>query len=422
MKYFEKKLNIPTTKILYVLINITVSGMGFLRSFVFIKYLDIYDLGLLTIFQTIIMLITMFQFGLINGGYRIIALNIDAKNKEVNNLLFSFFGLITIFLFIFWIGSLFIKMQLSHILLLMALIIGVLSLVVNWLTNTLIGRQALPQLNKINLISGIGALLLLPLSFFWGLSGAIIVLTAQPLIFIVCCMIRCTELRPTAFCFEYKLIKQILAYGFIPFLSGILTLVNIQIERWTIVKFLGTEELGNFYLVFLFSTVFVLIPTSLNNLFFPQCVRYYNTSNMSLFKSQLRKYSFILLLYLFIVITLSNLFLKGFVFLFVPKHIKNIKYVFLYMPGLLALCLCDPISLIFNSSVKLRPLLLAGFSSVVLNLILIFVIQKTMYLSLSFMAVIKSVINIYILIFYLSWVFLTRNKIFNQPNKDFIKS
>jgi O-antigen/teichoic acid export membrane protein len=394
-------------KTIYIVTNIVVSGIGFLRSFVFMKVLSVYDLGILTIIQTIIALIPVFQFGLINGGYRIVSLNIYDQNEKVNNLMFSLFGLITILILVFWVCSLFIQIQLSRFFLLIALIVGVMNLVVNWLTNILIGRQSLRQLNIINLFSGIGSLLLLPLSFIWGLGGVILVLTAQPLIFILFAVTKDEKLRPTRFYFDVKLIKYILSFGFIPFLTGIFTLINLQIERWVIVKYLGIEEMGNFYLVFLFSTIFVLVPNALNNLFFPVCVKYFSENKLESFKCQIKKYVFMLLIYILLVIVLAILFLETTVSLLFPQHINNVKYVFLYIPGLAILSLCGPISLIFNSSVKLKPLFLAGFLSVALNLILITIIYNLRYISLSFMACIKSIINIFIFVFYLfSFVFI----------------
>jgi O-antigen/teichoic acid export membrane protein len=406
------------TKIMYVAINIAVSGMGFLRSFVFMKLLSIYDLGMLTIIQTIIALVSISQLGLINGGYRLVSLNRQEQSERVNNLLFSFFCLISVLLILFWLCSFFLDIQMSHIVLLIALMTGVMYLIVNWLTNTLIGKQALRELNIVNLISGTAALLLLPLSFFWGMNGAIVVLMAQPVFFILFVMIRNTELRPTAFCFDVKLIKYILSFGFIPFFSGIFTLINLQIERWTIVKYLGTEALGNFYLVFLFSTIFILIPSSLLNLFFPQCVRYFEESSIFLFKKQLQTHFCILLIYLIIAVVFSLFCLKFFVTLLIPNHINNVKYVFLYIPGLFALCLCDIFSLLFNSSVRLKPILLAGVLSVVLNIILLNLLLRLKYLSLDFMAVIKSILNIIILFFYFICFLFMKNKIFNLvPNK-----
>ena len=412
-----KILRIPSIQInkgLYIVTNVFVSTIGFIRSFVFMKGLDLYELGIITIIQTIILLLSMSQFGLINGGYRVLALNIAKQNEKVNNLLFSFLGILTAFLFLLWGSTLFFNFRISHSLLIVTFIIGVLTLIVTWLTNSLVAKQQLAELNKLNLISSLFALCSLPLAFLWGVQGAVMVLFVQPTVFVVVCLAKNKDLRPTFFTLDNQLIKYVLRFGFIPFIAGIFTLVNVQIERWSILEILGTEALGRFYLVFLFSTLFVLIPTSLLNLFFPQCVKLYEGSDVIQFKTQIRKHFILLSTYLIIAILGSVTLLKPFIAFFLPMHVENVEYVYYYLPGLIALGLCDTFALIFNSVVRLKPILWAGGTSVLINLGLIYFSHRMNIFTLSTMSIIKSLNCIYIFVFYVISLFVLRRKIFNK--------
>jgi O-antigen/teichoic acid export membrane protein len=378
------------------------------------RFLDMHELGLITILQTVILLVSMLQFGLINGGYRIFSLGVEVENRKINNLFFSFIGLLAIFLFSIWIVFLFLKKELSDLLLFFSLVAGIMWLMVNWLTNMMIGRQLLGQLNRINVISGVGSAILLPLAYIFKLYGAILVLLAQPLIFIVYSFGKYSDLRPTGFLFNIKLTKKILHYGFIPFLAGVFLLINTQIERWSILNILGTEELGRFYLVFLFSTFFILIPNSFLNLFFPQCIKYYESKDYFLFKKQLKKYTILLTGYMIIAVLCTIFLLRPFISLFLPSHNDNISFVFYYLPGLLALCFCAPFTLVFNASVELNPILLAEGTSVLVNAVIIFVIRGLGIFSLLSMSFIKSFVNIYILLFYSFSLFFVKNKLFKE--------
>ena len=74
-------------KLSFILINILSSLLKFVRSFVFMKFLNFHDLGLITIISTIMALFGMFQLGLLNGGYRIYSLKKPkAEEDVVNNL------------------------------------------------------------------------------------------------------------------------------------------------------------------------------------------------------------------------------------------------------------------------------------------------------------------------------------------------
>ena len=408
------KLVTPSS--VYLLINIAVSGVGFIRSFAFMKALDINVLGVISLVQTGILFLGLLQFGLINGGYRIFALDNSDFQKRINNLIFSYFAVISLLLFGV-LGIIFIfgyQLVLSNGLLFVALFCGILSLIMNWLTNTLIGLRLIRDINWINAIAGGVSLLTLPLIFIYGLTGAVISLMAQPLLFVVITLWRRKELRPSAWNFDLSLIRYVLSFGFIPFLAGIFGMINMQIERWSIADILGTEALGQFYLVFLYSTLFVLIPSSLLNIFFPRAIFAYENFQMNEFKRIIKQYSMLLLSYLVLVFVFTILALQPVIDWILPEHSLNTQYVFIFLPGLLVLSLCDPISIIFNSAVRLKPFLYAGVGSVIMTILFVFYANKFECYNLTNVAILKTMINTSVCLYYFIYVVINRKSIFKR--------
>lgn len=409
-KYIQYLIR-PTS--LFVAVNITVSIIGFLRSFAFMKWLGLEELGLISLVQTVIQFIGLFQFGLINGGYRMFSLNKVQEQEKINNLLFTFWGL---FLFIFLIVWLIIvasgrTLLMSNDLLLVAIFTGIITLANNWLNNTLIGKQKLGEINKINLISIGVSLLSLPLIYYFGFGGALISVIVHPLCFVFLTLKRNKELRPSRLFIDPDLIKEILHYGFIPFLSGIFVMLNLQVERWSIAAFLGKEELGRFYLVFLFHTLFMLIPTSVQSVFFPRAVRSYDEGNLFEFNSVIKKLSIVITIYDLAIVIVTILLLKPVVSAIFPLHVDNVIYVFMFLPGLLAWSLDSILSLILNSSLRLNVLLYAGLVGFLTNIIGIIILTTSGLFTLERIACLKSVVLIIPFVFSLIYVYHNKGDI-----------
>lgn len=122
--------------------------------------------------------------------------------------------------------------------------------------------------------------LVLPLAFMIGFWGGMLVIMIQPLVFVSMAVLRNKELLPTGFYFNLKYVKYILSFGFIPFLGGIFSSIYLQVERWSITEVLGVEALGGFYLVFLYVSLFLLIPNSINAIFFRRVSRLIQRRNI----------------------------------------------------------------------------------------------------------------------------------------------
>lgn len=85
---------------LFIIVNLFVHAINFLRSFVFMRVLDLADLGMISLVQTCIMFIGFMHFGFFQGGYRIIAYKHD-ESDQVNNIVFSFLGCLGALLIVF---------------------------------------------------------------------------------------------------------------------------------------------------------------------------------------------------------------------------------------------------------------------------------------------------------------------------------
>ena len=394
IKYIIDKAKSPTSS--YIIVNIIVSSVGFLRSFIFMRWLGLEELGLISLAQTVMQFISLFQIGLINGGYRLFSLNKVDDQRKINNLLFSFFFmLLGVFLFA-WLVIVMTGHQviMSNDLLLVSILCGVLMLSSNWLNNTLIGKQKFAEINKINLSSivfSVACLLSVTIIGFWG---AVLAIVIQPFVFVFLTLLRNMDLRPDAFYFDMKLVKYILSFGFIPFIAGIFTMLNLQIERWSIAGVLGEEALGRFYLVFLYQSLFLLVPTSIQSVFFPRAVRTFGEGDMTTFKSIIKKQTFSMVAYDVFILVITALFFEPTIKLLFPLHIENTIYVYYFIPGLLAMSFVEVTGLILMASVRLRPILIGGITNLTVNIAVVGILIYLNEMSLIKMAELKSLLLI----------------------------
>ena len=144
----------------FVLINVFTAGLGFVRSFAFMKFLGFEELGLITMVNTTASLLSLFQIGLINGGYRIIALGHEKVIEKTNNNILSFLIVVSGGVFIITAILILLGIIKDYATALISISIGVLFLFNNWFTNRLIGSGKLQKLNYANSLSAI-------ISFLW---------------------------------------------------------------------------------------------------------------------------------------------------------------------------------------------------------------------------------------------------------------
>jgi O-antigen/teichoic acid export membrane protein len=394
----------------YVLVSLLVSFVGFVRAFLFMRSLGLVELGVLVFVQTIGQGIVMLQFGLINGGYRMFAGGDQGDQRQVNDFLFSVFGVLLLSLFLAWslLAASGKVLSLSGPLLLAALLLGFVTLVANWLTNTLLGSRRIREINNINVLTMVTSVILLPVAYYGGLWGAVLGVTAQPLMFVLISLWRLPGLRPTGWLWDMALARRMLAVGFIPFVAGVFVLLNYQIERWSIASLLGKADLGRFYLVFLYATLFALVPGSVMSIFYPNALRAYQAGDLAGFRAIVRRHVLVVGGYALLVVAFSVIALPLMVALLFPAHTENVAYVYLFLPGLVALVLCDPATLIMNVTLRLRVMLWAGLCSVAILSGLIIAATMSGVFGLREMALIKSLVTI--CSFGIYWMYVARHR------------
>ena len=277
--------------IYFILMNVFVAFLGFLRSFIFIKLLNFEQLGIITIVQTTAALFGFLQLGLINGGYRIVAVNSSTRtSKRIVNIIFSYISIISILLIFFSILTFDLNLIISDKYLIMTVLLAIFTLVCTWLTNYLIACRKYSFLNKVNLFSSLFGFFILFLIYYIEIYGAILSLVLQPLIFIILVLVKNKDSRPSKFLINIKLLRYILSFGFIPFLSGIFFLLYVQIERWSINLFISTEALGEAYLYFIIIALWVLVPNSLMSIFFPRSSKKFSDNDLLSMNNMVKVY------------------------------------------------------------------------------------------------------------------------------------
>jgi len=401
---------------MYIVVNIALSIVSFFRSFIFMRVLNMNELGIITLVQTIAQSIGILQIGMINGGYRIYSIQEESRSSQVNNVLFSFILTLGSGLFLIWtlLRLVGINVAIALPISLVGILIGILSLLANWLTNTLIASQKFKDLNFVNLISAAFALLILTIIPYWRISGAVLAILVQPAMFVVLALFIHRSLRPYKFSLDLKEIKVILKFGFIPFLIGVFVLLNAQLERWTIVYNIGTQALGEFYLVFLYSSLFVIIPSSLNAIFFPKIIKAYSQKKIDVVKSNLRRYYYLLSLYSIIMIFITLFFMGYLIDRFIPQHHIGLKYVHIILPGLIVILFSDPISVLLNASKILNPMLYISIISMIINIISIFVLMIEKKISLESLAMLRTFMNVSTCILYILVYFFNKKLIWGN--------
>ena len=403
-------------KFLYIGASVLVSAIGFGRNLFFLKALGLGDIGQVALMQSIAIMVGFSQFGLINGGYRIYAVGNTDQNVGINNTLFTFFAALTVLLLLLAAGGgLDIGGQAVHReTLLIGLAAGIATLGSTWINNMLIAQGKLSESNLINLAAVSLSFLIGAMSKSFGLWAALVSMLIQPLGVVVVTLALRPEIRPTRFQFEWLLLKRILKLGLIPFIAGIFALLNLQVERWAITVVLGTEALGRYYIVLLYATAFALIPVSLNSVYFPRTIKAFEERRIGDFVALFKRYLIDLISYLICIIVVTIILLPSLLNHYFDKYAGSESLIYLAIPGLVALILCNPASLVFNSAKNLRPLLIYGALSLGLNSAALYFLYIFNMFSLEMVAVAKSFSDILSFIYFFSMLMMFRNNHLRQ--------
>lgn len=339
----------------FVVVNILANLLFLVRSYVSMRVLEHEQLGMVALLQTLILLISTLQFGMVNGGYRLLCSEGEAQSAHINDLVFTFTGALGLCCTIALICVLpFLESSRIILAAILGVVAGVATLLRNWLANHLIAKVKLKRFNSVTVwcaVISMAPLALIPLA---PLTACLASVALQPLAFVVVVLWTEPALRPHRLAWPRALVRQVMAAGFAVFLTGMLLQLNQQIERWYILKYLGLAALGHLYLMLLYVNLFQIVPTSLDSLFLPRVVRAQAQDDKTASQREIRKFLLVEAAYcaaaVFVTVLLAGPVLR----LLLPRYLVDLPYVWLFLPGLVAFTLASPFALVFNVLIRYR--------------------------------------------------------------------
>lgn len=353
----------------YIAANILVSLASFSRNLLFMRTLSLADLGQIALMQTLIMLIGFAQLGLINGSYIEYSAGDRATNRRIVDLLtvgvLCLAPIAFVVMLVVQLGG-FHSNILWPMTLGMGLATGIATLASTWMNNLLVADNALAKSNTINIGAVALSVVVALLSRPYGLTMALLAMLVQPLVVIVAALLSSPNVRPHSLRVHWGTLKKVVESGWIPFLSMLMALGMHQIERWSIATILGTEALGRFYIVLMFTTFFALIPAALVNVFFPQAKRAYRAGQAETFQAAIRRHERDLFVYFLLAVVITFAFMSHVVAYLMPGALQGVSLVYYALIWLVLFQTRDTASLVLFSSGRMRELLVAGMLTLVI--------------------------------------------------------
>ena len=221
------------------------------------------------------------------------------------------------------------------------------------------------------------------------------------------------EYTPNAINLNLKIVRMILVFGFIPYLSSIAGILYNQIDKFFIAGVLSLEELGKFYLATVFINVFVLVPNSINNLMVPNAINYYNERKLKSAYRVFTTYLSILVGYgviVFLLLETLGYTVIGFVF---PDKLYQLHYVFVLLPGMIATTIGGGFGFILYVCLHYKSLLWNNIFSLISYLILLGSLLILNNFTLENVAYAKTLQGIFVFLFLLTMYLISRKKINN---------
>lgn len=393
MKLADLGRHVFSASFCFVAVNCFCSVGSALQNVLFMRFFEFREMGIITLFHTVMTLTGMSQIGLLNGGFRIFSQHMPLLEPRVNNTVFSFFGIV------FAVSLLLLPIHFvlpgtgSLVFVSAGIFVGGLAMMKTWLTNINIARTNLTQLNWVNLTTTLFSFAFFLLIPFAGVTGGLMVITALPLSFCMIFLCWHREMRPTRPSLRLRTFKWLLFFGFVPFLTGIMTLLNLEISNLGITFTLGKAELGKFSLVQLYTNCYMLIPTALASIFLPHMLRAHKNTDQQAMTGYVRRYCLGVSLYI-IAATIGTLtLLPWIVNLLFPKYVLSLPYIYTVLPGLCLTVLCMPFGTILYVNLVLRPVFCIYLISVLMTAAGIVLLHASSLMSLQMIAFLKCFVS-----------------------------
>lgn len=343
-------------QILFIVLNVAVNLLFLVRSYVTMQVLDYEALGVVTLVQSLILLVGIMQFGLVNGGYRLMCSADGAdETRRINDAFYSGLSVLAGIAILAGIGAiLFLDDYLYKLAGALGVAGGIAALVRSWIMNTLLAEGRLADYNRINTVSAVLSLGFLAFIPFDALIACLAALLMQHVLFVLHAFLSGKVAPPKSFNFDRALFARIFKAGFVLFLTGLFLQLNVQIERWYVLAALGLEALGHLYLVVLFITLFNLVPTSLQGIFLPPLIKAHDRDDAAQVGRGMAKMVLATIGYCAIsalaVIVLAGPILS----ILLPRYLGDLTYVEIMLPGLLLFTAASALALPFNVLIEYR--------------------------------------------------------------------
>jgi len=378
----------------FVAVNVAVNILFLLRSYVTMRSLTYSDLGLVALLQTIILLVSALQLGVINGAYRLVCSEDEQGVRTVNDFVYAFICALASVLFVGGAVAALLSGDRDYALVtLLAIFAGILTILKNWMTNFLIAKVMLQSVNRVSAVSALVSIL--PLVYVRSSPlliclGSIIL---QPLVFVACVIVFLPSLRPRALRWSTPVFRRVMAAGFIVFLTSVFLVANAQIERWSILSYLGTDGLGRFYLALVFLNLYTLVPTSLDAIYLPKLVQSYSRNDYARMRLDMRRFFQVLTAYSATAAICVWLMAPPFLKALLPKYLDDLEYVYLVLPGVVVFGLTAPFAMVFNILMRYRYYFYAyGLGTLATAALLGGYIYNTDTITLRALSIIKTVV------------------------------
>jgi len=358
---------------MFVVVNLGVNLFLLLRSYVTMQVLDYRGLGFAAVLQSIVLLFGMVQFGVLNGGFRLMCAAEGAEAQRVNNLVYSFLMIVSgvaLVGLLIWLP--FADDGSTAFVGFLGVVGGAATLGRTWITNQMVAHAKLRLTNLLNLVAGAASaavLLAIPID---PLQACLWAVVAQPIVFLIFAALLDRDLLPTRFEFPLPLFRAVMHAGFVTFLTGLFLQLNLQLERWYVTGALGVEALGRLYLAILFVTLFQMVPTSLDQIFLPAAVKAHVAGDHEGVARGLQRYLWIAAAYCALGLALVFSLGEPLMSMFLPQYVEDLRFVYILAPGLALFTLTAPFALLFNVLIRYRYYFIAYGGGTILT-VMVFV-------------------------------------------------
>lgn len=337
----------------FLVTNVAANFIFIVRSYVTMRALDYRELGIVTVMQAIMLLVGTLQFGVLNGGYRLLCSADEAQGKAINNVAYACFGIITLAsLLIALLSDQFLAPGVAAWVTVAGVVGGALTLVRSWINNQMIAKQQLGLLNHVTMWSAVLSLVPLLALGVDPLAVCILSIVIQPALFILFVLVAGPHYRPQALSLDKAILRQIFIAGFFIFLSGMAIQVNAQIERWYVARYLGLDALGHLYIALLVVNLFSIVPNALQSVQMPRIVQAWDRESAPGVQRGMRHLLMLNLAYCLLAGVALALLAEPVVALVLPKYVGDLYYVYLIVPGLAIYTLTSSVAVMFNVLIR----------------------------------------------------------------------